>query len=295
MTSLSSDFQHWQCGLLGHGIAQSLTPGLQRFLGERMGGRLSYDLFDHEASFGPEILVFLERCAADGKTGINVTHPFKEVVCAHIELSPQVVAIGACNTIRFSADGRRVGFNTDCSGLQEALRPTLPSGGFGVVAQLGTGGFGKAAAFAVADLGVDELRLFDPVHDRALDLAERITQHTSTRPIVVRSVDELCDGASGIVNCSPIGMHHHPGNPVQPRHLDTAEWVFDAVYIPMETELLKLAAKRHVHVISGAELFFWQAIHAFQIFTGLTLEQSVIDEARAHVWPEVVRRAQAGE
>jgi shikimate dehydrogenase len=285
----------WLCGLLGHGIAQSLTPGLQRFLAQRMGGGLQYDLFDHEASFAPEIPQFLDRCAAEGRTGINVTHPFKESVCAHIEMSPQVLAIGACNTVRFSEGGKRVGFNTDCSGLQAALRPSLPSDGFGAVAQLGAGGFGKAAAFAIAELGVAELRLFDPVPDRALDLAARLALHTNARPIVVTSLDELCHGAEGIVNCSPIGMHHHPGNPVQAHHLDTALWVFDAVYIPMETEFLKMASLRGIRVISGAELFFWQAIHAFQIFTGLTLEQSVIDEARSHVWPEVLRRAQAGE
>jgi shikimate dehydrogenase len=284
-----------QLGLLGHGIALSLTPPLQKILGELNGIIVEYPSFDHDATFAPKIAEFLSECEANGRTGINVTHPFKEVMCAHIEPDPMVAAIGATNTVCFLPNGTRSAHNTDCTGLQEALRPIRPGAGFGVVAQLGTGGFGRAAAFALAELGVDELRLFDPIAEKAHELATRVSQHTHLTPVVATTVDELCDGASGVVNCSPIGMHHHPGNPVAARNLKNAAWVFDAVYIPMQTEFLQMAGSLNIVCVSGVELFFWQAIHAFQHFTGITLPPEHIAIARQRIWPEVERRAVSGE
>jgi shikimate dehydrogenase len=282
-------------GLLGHGIGRSLTPPLQKILGELNGLSVEYPIFDHDVTFASEIAEFLGECTASGRAGINVTHPFKEVMCAHTEPDALVAAIGATNTVCFLPDGTRRAHNTDCTGLQEALRPIRPVSGFGIVAQLGAGGFGRAAAFALAELGVDELRLYDPASGKAHELAARVSQHTSIHTVVVSTVDELCDGASGVVNCSPLGMHHHPGNPLVARNLANATWVFDAVYIPMQTEFLQLAASLNLIGVSGAELFFWQAIHAFQHFTGITLSAEHIAIARQRIWPEVERRAAAGE
>ena len=65
---------------------------------------------------------------------VNVTHPFEEAVCALIEPDPLVAAMGACNTVCFQADGPLVGHNTNCTRLQQALRPLVPVVGFDRVA-----------------------------------------------------------------------------------------------------------------------------------------------------------------
>jgi shikimate dehydrogenase len=285
----------WKFGLLGHGIGRSLTPGLQVLLGELTGRKVSYPVFDHDESFVPYIGGFLAQLNEAGHIGTNVTHPFKEAVCAHIESDPLVAMLGAANTVCFEANGRPLAHNTDCTGLQAALEPFRPANGFGAVALLGAGGFGKAAAFALAALGASEIRMFDPTPGQALGLANRLREHTDARPVVCDSVDLLCDGATGIANCSPIGMHHHPGNPVTLQQMQTATWVFDAVYIPMKTEFLQMAEGAGITAVSGAELVFWQAVHAFQYFTNSIVEPGLIDAARLRFWPEVIRRSAAGE
>ncbi len=281
-------------GLVGHGIGRSMSPGLHVILGDLTGRSVDYPVFDHDSSFTPQLSTFLNQCRAEGRIGINVTHPFKEAVCALIEPDPLVEAMGACNTVCFLPDGRIVGHNTDCTGLQQALRPLVPEGGLERVALIGTGGFGRAAAFALDALGAQEIRLFDPQPDRAVDLAGRLLAATSMRIEVATSTEQACEDATGVVNCSPVGMHHHPGNPVDPLHLDGVSWVFDAVYVPMRTQFLMAAEEQGSLAISGAELFFWQAIDAFAHFTGESLSHSVVEAARRTVWPEVERRAAEG-
>jgi shikimate dehydrogenase len=282
-------------GLIGHGIGRSLTPGLHVVLGELTGRTVEYPIFDRDHSFTPQLSNFLTACESSQRAGINVTHPFKEAICEHIELADEFAAIGACNTIRFLPGGRRVGYNTDCSGLQAALLPFLPPGGLSCVALLGAGGFGKAAAFALCSLGVKELRVFDVDNRRASELAHRVASHFETTVVAASSAETACLGSTGIVNCTPVGMHHHPGNPVVQDCLDAMTWAFDAVYIPIKTEFLAMVEASGAVAISGSELFFWQAIHAFQHFTATTLTTDVIAEARHRVWPEVERRARTGE
>jgi shikimate dehydrogenase len=281
-------------GLVGDGIGRSLSPGLHVILGDLTGRQVEYPTFDRDASFTSSLGTFLAECRAEGRAGINVTHPFKEAVCAHITPDPLVADMGACNTVCFTGEGD-IGHNTDCTGLQKALDPLVDVEDRSVVALIGTGGFGRAAGFAMAALGVGELRLFDPSYPRAVDLARRLVATTDLQVAVCESADAACDDALGVVNCSPIGMHHHPGNPVTEQQLCSARWVFDAVYIPMRTEFLATAERLGAKAISGSELFFWQAIDAFEHFTGGTLDRSVIDRARQLVWPEVERRAGSGE
>ncbi len=281
-------------GLVGHGIGRSMSPGLHVILGQLTNRVVDYPVFDHDRSFTPELGRFLDKCRSEGRVGVNVTHPFKEAVCALIEPDALVEAMGACNTVCFLPDGRMVGHNTDCTGLQQALRNLVPAGGLKRIALIGTGGFGRAAAFALQALGAEEIRMFDPEVTRAQDLAQRLVAATNVRAIVAKSANGACSDATGVVNCSPIGMHHHPGNPVQPRNLVSASWVFDAVYIPLRTEFLVAARVAGATAISGAELFFWQAIHAFEHFTAEPLSQAVVDEARSIVWSEVEHRAAEG-
>jgi shikimate dehydrogenase len=281
-------------GLIGHGIGRSLSPRLHEILGELTDRPVDYPVLDHDEHFTPQLDALLSECVAEGRAGVNVTHPFKESVVALIDADPLVAMLGACNTVCFH-NGQRVGHNTDCTGLEAALRPILGPQGPGTVSLIGSGGFGRAAAFAVARLGATSLRIFDPVRERAEALAQRVGERTATHATVADAVGDACTGADGVVNCSPIGMHHHPGNPVPEVHLASVRWVFDAVYIPMQTEFLRAGSRVGALAISGSELFFWQAIHAFEHFTAEPLAEPTIAAARERIWPEVERRAKVGE
>jgi shikimate dehydrogenase len=281
-------------GLLGHSIGHSMAPMLHETLGELTGRNVHYPLYDHLVSELPDLASFLESLAAKGITGINVTHPFKELVAPLVSIDdPIVQALGAINTIRFE-QGTVKGFNTDYTGMAQAYRERFADQLPGVVALLGAGGFGKAAIFAMADVGAAAIHLYDPDANRAKSLADSVQAVTASTVRLFDSAEAAVEGVHGVLNGSPIGMYLYPGCPVEPGALSGVRWVFDAVYAPLETELLNHGAALGAITMSGSELFFWQGIHAFEIFTGETLRPEIIHAADAIVQKEIAVRVASG-
>jgi shikimate dehydrogenase len=266
---------------------------LHETLGSLVGLNVSYPSHDRNGTFAHDVPAFIAELAKDGVRGINVTHPFKGLVTSlATQVDPEVAAIGALNTLCFT-DGALIGHNTDWSGFQEAFRRRFPGRVPKQVAMLGAGGFGKAAAFALAAMGAQEIRLFDPAQDRSEALAFAVRTSTRSAVTVCASGADAAVGSEGVLNCSPIGMHTHPGCPLDVRRCRGVEWVFDAVYSPLRTEFLRHAEEAGVATMSGVDLFFWQGIHAFQHFNALVLDDATIASARAVVQVEVDRRSAA--
>ena len=93
----------------------------------------------------------------------------------------------------------------------------------------------------------------------------------------------LSKGAAGIANGTPVGMVGHDGTPLAREHLRGAEWAFDAVYTPVETQFLRDAAAEGLTVISGYELFIGQGVDAWTLFTGLPLDEAALRQALVSV------------
>ncbi len=258
-------------GLIGAGIQASRTPGMHELEGDALGLRVLYRLIDLERlGLGPEALPELMLAAERlGFAGLNVTHPCKQAVLAHLhEVAPEAAALGAVNTVVLR-DGRRVGHNTDSFGFAEALRRGLPGAPLDRVVQLGAGGAGAAVAHALLGLGVGRLLLHDTARDRAEALAARLTAHGGAGRIAVApDLARALEAASGLVNTTPVGMTAYPGLPL-PRELLRAElWVADIVYFPLETELLRTARELGCRTLDGGGMAVFQAVRAFELFTG---------------------------
>jgi shikimate dehydrogenase len=257
-------------GLFGTGIQKSLAPFLHVQAGIQCGLEVTYDLFDVPPDSSQALLGSLRQCQATGLTGVNITHPFKEFAAGLVEVSnPHIRGIGSINTVRF-ADWQ--GFNTDYSGFIRAYRSqfTDPPGS---VLLLGAGGAGKAVAFALAALGASQIHLTDTNLSRAEDLAARL-------PVMceVYSSNDLKKAAhvDGILNCTPIGMYQYPGMPLEPTLLGQQRWAFDAIYTPLETVFLQQAKAKGLQILSGAELFFYQGVDAFEVWSGHKLDEAAL-------------------
>ena len=150
------------------------------------------------------------------------------------------------------------------------------------------------AAFGLAALGATEIRVYDPLRSRAEAVARAVSQATATRVTAVALPEDVARDADGVLNCSAVGMHQHPGCPIDPAALTGIRWAFDAVYSPLRTEFAAAAEARGAALLPGAALFFWQGVHAFEIFHGTTASEDLIAEARRVVDAEVARRASAG-
>jgi shikimate dehydrogenase len=258
--------QDLRLGLIGTGIGRSLTPYLQEKTGQQFGLPLRYELFDTPADHAQQIHAKLLELQALGYVGVNVTHPFKEIAFNLVKVQdPMVRQIGAINTVRFR-DGQ--GFNTDYSGFIRAYRHVRHQNPPGSVAVIGAGGAGRAVAFALYKLGATEIRIADLDLDKAEQLANSLSQAGSTAKAYPLEQLAAISHVQGLVNCTPLGMYQYPGNPLPKALVHDQQWAFDAIYTPLETEFLADARAKGLDVILGSELMFYQALDAFEIWTG---------------------------
>ena len=265
-------------GLIGDNIARSRSPLLHTLAGRQNGIAVSYDRLVPPALSSDFDTVFA-GCAEGGYRGINITYPYKEKVFPKLTVTdPLVRAIGAINTVIFEADGPK-GHNTDHSGFMAAYRGVRGDTAPGTVLMIGTGGVGRAVAFGLLGLGASELRLVDRDRAKAEALAEELRAAGTARVVVMDDAEEAADGAHGLINCTPVGMVGYEGTPLAAGAMHGAQWVFDAVYTPADTQFLKDAAAAGLAVISGWELFYWQGVHAWKHFSGTPLDEGQLREA----------------
>jgi shikimate dehydrogenase len=261
-------------GLIGDNIAASRSPRLHELAGAQNDKHVRYDRLV-PADLGAPFDAVFEGLGAKGYRGSNVTYPYKERAAKKVTIDdPLVQAIGAINTLILE-DGHPKGYNTDYSGFIAAYQRVRGATQPGVTLMIGTGGVGRAIAFALVALGVSELRLVDMDLDKANALADdlRTAAPDVTFAVFERAVD-AANGVTGVINCTPVGMVGKEGTPLPAPALKGAGWAFDAVYTPVDTEFLTDAAAAGLSIISGWELFFYQGVHAWKLFTGLPLDET---------------------
>lgn len=257
-------------GLVGRGIQLSRSPAMHEGEAARLGLRCRYLLLDLDRMGLPDeaLAGVVEGAEAAGFRGVNVTHPFKQAVIPHLSaLAPEAEMIGAVNTVVFEG-GRRAGHNTDCWGFTKSFRTGMPGCAVDAVAQFGAGGAGAAVACALMQLGVADLAIVDADIGRAERLAARLSAHFGGRPRPASDAAACLRTVAGIVNTTPVGMAGHPGAPFDTALIEPRHWVADIVYFPRETELLRRARAAGCRTLEGAGMTVFQAIRAFELFTG---------------------------
>lgn len=261
-----------QVGLIGAGIQASRSPHLHECEARAAGILCSYQLIDlEELGVGMEALPrLLDSAQQQGFAGVNITHPCKQSVIPLLdELSEDAGAIGAVNTVVFSA-GKRIGHNTDCWGFAESFRRGLADVPRNQVVLLGAGGAGSAVASAALQIGVTSLLIHDVDRIRAIALAERLRPRFGLDRIsAVNDLSSAMASADGLIQATPIGMLGHPGLPLPIELLRPAHWVAEIIYFPLETELLKLARLLGCRTLDGSGMVVFQAAEAFRLFTGM--------------------------
>lgn len=265
-------------GLIGSGITGSFTPPMHERAADLLGIRLLYRPLDidslgpnHSAYTADECGELLERGFELGFNGFNITHPCKQLVMDHLDVvSDDALSLGAVNTVVLR-DGVIHGYNTDHIGFRAGLESGLAGRPLGRVVQLGAGGAGAATAHALMTSGAEELLIFDPDQAKADEAVNRIVRAFPTgsvRKLAPEDVESQVLAAHGIVNATPIGMHHHPGSPIPTGLIGSHHWVADVIYLPMETPLIAAARAQGATVVPGGEMAVGQAVAAFELFTG---------------------------
>jgi len=255
------------CGLIGAGIQGSRSPALHEREAEALGLRYLYQRIDLDAlgldaGALPELLTAAERL---GFAGLNITYPCKQAVVPLLhELSPEARALGAVNTVVL-AKGRRFGYNTDATGFAEGFRRGLPGAKLDRVVLLGAGGAGAAVAHALLGLGARRVQVFDQDLNRSRALVERLGERAEEG----EDLRQAMAGADGLIHCTPTGMAGHPGMALPPELLKPSHWVAEVVYVPLETELLRVARAKGCRTVDGGGMAVFQAAGALRLFTGI--------------------------
>ncbi|SCB19188.1 shikimate dehydrogenase [Bradyrhizobium yuanmingense] len=262
-------------GLIGAPIAHSASPAMHERAAEALGLRGHYQLIEVAGADAAGLRMMLEGVRRLGFAGVNVTYPYKEAVVPLLDaLAPGAASMGAVNTV-VVRDGRLTGHNTDTTGFARAVTPLLaPSGN--AIALIGAGGVGKAIAFALASREVADIRIFDSEPARAEKLATMLAPRGAR---VAASVEDALEGATGLVNGTPVGMLPNRDTPVPARLLRADLWVADAVYSPLITPLLAAAREKGAKIMTGRDLAIYQAADAFELFTGLAPSTEIMGEA----------------
>ena len=262
-------------GLVGEGISASLTPAMQEREGQESGLQVSYRIIDAGrlglgADDLPALLDWAERLGFDG---LNVTHPFKQAVLPLLDdLSDDAADLGAVNTVVFQ-DGRRLGRNTDWSGYAAAFRAALPDAVHDRAVVVGAGGAGVAVGYGLLDQGAEHVAVLDSDPERAEACTIRLAKrYGDDRVTPVTDLARALEGAQGVVNATPVGMHGHPGSSVPESLLRPDLWVSDVVYFPLDTELVRTARAQGCRVVPGGGMAVHQAVGAFRYFTGRTAD-----------------------
>jgi len=243
-------------GVAGDPIAHSLSPLMHNaaFRRENVNAIL-LPLITHKVA---DLITLARELPLAGSA---VTMPLKQEVLPHLANSdPLTARIGACNTLRTGADGKLYGFNTDVAGVIRPLERRLKLQGARIVV-LGAGGAARAAVFGLVEQGA-EVFIVNIVHEDAVKLAKQAKAKALKRDLFAKAAFDV------LINATPCGME---GNkqplPITEKELN-ASLVFDMVYNPLETPLLKLAKERGIPVISGMEMFVQQGARQFEIWTG---------------------------
>ena len=254
--------------LIGCPLGHTKSPAIHHMLMEAAGIVGSYTAREVADIGSAEFLASLD--------GYNVTIPHKTAIIPLLdELDERAALFGAVNTVK-NENGRSIGYNTDCAGFLRALEGAeIPLGGRVLI--LGSGGVSRMFAFESVLVGA-EVTIAARNAAKALEIKKEIKEKTKKdcRIITLSTVGGAYDL---IINGTPVGMFPNVKESPLPREVVAqAGAVFDAVYNPAETLLLRYAREAGVKHLNGLPMLVWQAAVAQEIWNGVKFHDNAVGD-----------------
>lgn len=252
-------------GLVGKYIQKSQAPNLLAKLSKKFNFPISYELFDLQNIEEVNFELFINELKEKKIKGINVTFPFKEIAAKISHKKAEEVEITKSSNLLL-LDEKIISRNTDYLGFEKLLNYHFKEK-FENVLVLGGGGIGRSICFALAKFGLNKLFLLEKDIKKSTQLIDELKKiGVDAVAISLEQLDKQLI-FDGILNCTEVGHEHSPGNILKNKDLKKIKWIFDAVYIPAETEFIKQAKQAGLKIISGIDLFIFQGMEGFIIFS----------------------------
>jgi len=256
-------------GIIGNPIGHSLSPVMQNAAFEAVGLDAVYLALRVESSL---LRQAIEGFRAINLLGFSVTIPHKVAVMKYLdELDGSAATIGAVNTV-INREGKLIGYNTDGTGALAALREAGVDLQGRRILLLGAGGAARALAFSLAETA-ERITILNRTVSKAEGLAEDVRKVTEAIVVHGRldpsTLSVESSSADLLVNATSVGMNPKPEEtPIDAKLLRSDMVVFDIVYSPLETRLLREARDVGAKGIGGLMMLVHQGAQAFELWTG---------------------------
>lgn len=251
-------------GVFGDPIAHSRSPNMHNAAFAELGMECTYHAFRVSPGNLKDALL---GAKAMGFGGVNLTVPLKQEALSIVDADPLAKSIGAVNTVDFK-DGMK-GYNTDGLGAKRTLEEKDVRVDGSNVLIVGAGGAARAIAFQFAKDGAN-ITIANRTEKKAIDLAMEVSAVGPANGCGLDKLKGLINDSDILVNCTTQGMHPNTEGSIataEDMHPELA--VFDIVYNPLETRLLKEAKKAGAKAVTGEMMLVYQGAEAFRIWTGV--------------------------
>lgn len=270
----------YKLGIIGYPLGHSISAAIQKAGLEAMGVEGSYDVMETP----PEDLINrIKYIKNNGYNGFNVTIPLKVPMSLFLDDIDDYANIAGCvNTVKIGENKEFYGYNTDIYGFKKAIPPSADLNGK-TAGILGTGGAARAAVVGLAEMGIREIDFYT----RNIINSSQTLNYVRTKfPNITFNVYQIqnirsLEGTSIIVNATPIGMKGFMADqmPLEPEDLDKLSKdtiIYDIVYNPVKTVLIREAQKKELKTIEGLDMLIYQAQRALEIWTGQVPDEKVM-------------------
>lgn len=261
-------------GLIGYPLGHSLSAVIHKAGFKSLGIDANYEILETPPDELVDRVKYFKR---NDYEGFNVTIPLKLPISLFVqEVDKYADIAGAVNTVKINSDKTFKGYNTDAMGFKKAIPQNLDFSGANV-ALLGTGGASRAAVLALSELGVKYIGVYTRNIPNAMDYMAYMRRKFPQIEFESHQIDLVRDLSKYqlLVNTTPIGMLGRSADmtPIEENVLRTMpanSTVYDVIYNPKKTILLKLAEKLGYNTINGLDMLVYQAVAAQEIWFGQT-------------------------
>ena len=258
-------------GVFGDPISHTVSPTMHNAAFSALGMDCIYHAFNVKSD---QLEKAILGANAMGFGGLNLTVPLKERILKLdcIKLDPLAASIGAVNTIVFEKTGEITGYNTDGLGAKKALLDAAVEIKGSKIVIAGAGGASRAIVFQLAADGAD-ITVINRTEEKAIELARYISSAALQGKIKgagLSGLKDLLKDVDVLINTTTLGMHPYTENSIATaEELHPELTVFDIVYNPLETKLLKEAKYVGAKTVSGILMLVYQGAEAFRLWTGI--------------------------
>jgi len=257
------------CLIIGDPVEHSLSPAMHNAAYEALGIDNQFVYLGARVKI-EDVGTVVQAMKKMGIHGLTCTIPHKVAVMKYLdEIDETAKKIGAVNTV-LNKQGKLIGFNTDWQGVVVPLeRITKLSGKKALV--LGAGGAARAVIFGLLNRKA-KVSIFNRTKEKAIELAKEFNCQTTN----LNKESEIKD-FDIIINTTSVGMKPlEKETSIPTKFINDKQIVFDIVYVPFETKLLKEAKKRGAKIIHGIEMLLHQGTAQFEIYTGHKAPEEVM-------------------